>query len=338
MKTLVLLSTAALSLVTLLSLRSMSAGKPEIGAVPPEIDAAGWYNHLGPAPTLASLKGQTVLIEFWATWCPPCVAAWPHLQELHDEYESKGLVILGLSDETADKVGAFVDEKGYTARIAHGSTAKGKYGVSGIPATFLVGPDGKLLWSGHPTELNNSLLEGALKNAKPRAGGMFAFTPNSAAEGRVTQHLKAVEEGKLGKSLAALTALTQDTKATEAEKAAATALMAEIDGHVAALMNQGERNMKSRDVLKAVTIYDALAKEFGASKPGSDAKAKLDEITKDATSAKELAAAEAFEKTKASVSKLGTGKARDKWKEFAEKHKGTRAAERARELSKPPKD
>lgn len=334
MKPLALVCVAVLSLATLLSLRATSAEKPLVGAVPPEIDAEGWFNHAGPAPTLANLKGQTVLIEFWATWCGPCVAAWPHLQELHEEYESKGLVILGLSDESSDEVSAFVDEKGYTARIAYGSQTKGKYGVNGIPATFLVGPDGKLAWSGHPSELNDSVLEAALKGAKPRSGGIFGFTPNTAAEGRVAQQLKLIEDGKLGKALAALSTIAQDAKATEGEKSSAAALTAEIEGHVASLMNQCERQVKSLDVLRAVKVYEAVAKEFGTAQLGVDAKSKLDAIKADEKLSKELAAAEAFEKTKDSAAKLKGAKARDKWVEFAQKYKGTRAAERATTLAR----
>ncbi len=337
MKPVVILSAAVLSLATLLSLRSVGPEKPSLGAPPPEIDAEGWFNHIGAAPTLANLRGQTVLIEFWATWCPPCVAAWPHLQELHDQYASKGLVILGLSDETPEKVGAFVDENGYTARIAHGSHTSGKYGVTGIPATFIVGPDGKLVWSGRPSELNSSILENALKGAKPRNGGMLAFAPSSAAGGRIAGQLKACEDGKIGKAHAALLAFAADEKASETERTDAAALAGEIETHVAALMSQAERFTKARDVFKSVAIYDALAKEFGAAKTGSDAKAKADEIRKDATLAKELAAAEAFEKMRESTAKLGTSKARDKWKDFAEKYKGTRAGERANAIARPSK-
>ncbi|MBL8800730.1 MAG: TlpA family protein disulfide reductase [Planctomycetes bacterium] len=338
MKPLAIVSVAVLSLATLLSLRATSADKPLVGAVPPEIDAAGWINHVGPAPTLASLKGQTVLIEFWATWCAPCVAAWPHLQELHDEYESRGLVILGLSEEAADKVSPFVNENGYTARIAYGSTTKGKYGVNGIPATFLVGPDGKLAWSGHPSELNDSVLEAALKGAKPRAGGILGFAPATAAEGRVAQQVKLVEEGKLGKALAALTAFAQDTTASDGEKAAAAALTVEIEGYVAALMSQSERHLKSLNVLRAVNTYESIAKEFGAAQLGADAKSKLDAIKADEKLSRELAAAEAFQKTKDSAAKLKGAKARDKWAEFAQKYKGTRAAERATALARAPKN
>jgi hypothetical protein len=68
MKTPLLFSAAVLGLVALLSSGSAPEDNPPVGSQPPEIDAEGWINHLGTPPTLASLKGQAVLIEFWATW------------------------------------------------------------------------------------------------------------------------------------------------------------------------------------------------------------------------------------------------------------------------------
>lgn len=260
------------------------------------------------------------------------------MEKLQTEFGEKGLVVLAISDETADVVAPYVDELGLTIKVAAGSTSFGDYGVPHRPRTYLVDASGKLVWKGQPNELSNSAIESALSGAKPRSSNFLAFAPQAAVEGRVAAQLKSIEQGKLGKAHAALTAFAADAKASEAEKSGAAALCAEIDAHVGALVAQAERFLKSRDVLKTVTIYEALAKDFGAAKHGADAKAKLDEIEKDATLAKELAAAEAFEKTKGSVAKLGTTKARDKWREFAEKHKGTRAAERARAISKPPKD
>jgi len=226
---------------------------------------------------------------------------------------------------------------GLTVKVGAGSQAGGAFKIKGYPTTAVIDADGNVAWMGHPGSLSNSIVEDALKGAKPRAGSFLAFTPASVAEGRAAGQIKSIEQGKLGKAHAALLALSTDEKASEAEKTAANALIAEIDTHVGRLTTQAERFVKARDVLKAVTVYEALSKEFGAAKPGADAKARMDEIEKDAVLSKELAAAEAFEKTKSSVSKLATAKARGKWEDFAEKYKGTRAGERAAAIANPPK-
>lgn len=243
-----------------------------------------------------------------------------------------------MSDEDSAKVGAYVDEMGLTVRVGAGSKAGGDFKIKGYPTSAVIDAQGNVAWMGHPSSLSNGTVESALKGAKPRAGGFLSFTPTSPAEGRVEAQIKSIEQGKIAKAHAALVALAGDEKASEAERASATALAGEIDAHVGKLTTQAERFVKSRDVLKAVTVYEALAKEFGAAKAGADAKARLDEMRKDEALSKEIAAAEAFEKTRASASKLASSKARDKWRDFAEKYKGTRAAERAMAMAKPPKD
>lgn len=124
---------------------------------PPEISAAAWKNWTsadGKAPTLASLKGKVVVVEFWATWCGPCVAGIPHLNELHTKHAGEGLVILSLTDQAAGAVEKFVDGRGagmsYT--VGMGSESGSDYGVSGIPQAFVIDRGGKLVWEGHPAD------------------------------------------------------------------------------------------------------------------------------------------------------------------------------------------
>jgi thiol-disulfide isomerase/thioredoxin len=130
-----------------------NAANPKIGAEPPEVVAADWLNTDSP-PTLASLRGQVVLVEFWATWCGPCVAGIPHLNELQTKYRKLGLRIVSLTDEDRSKVEAFQKRAKvpieYTVGL--GSELATTYGVNGIPHAFLVGRSGKLLWHGHPAD------------------------------------------------------------------------------------------------------------------------------------------------------------------------------------------
>jgi thiol-disulfide isomerase/thioredoxin len=146
---------------------------PKVGALvgapdgPPEIAAQAWKNWKGAQPpTLASLKGKVVVVEFWATWCGPCVKGIPHLNELHKKHAADGLVILSLTDQDKNAVEKFVDERGegMSYAVGMGSEAVRDYGVSGIPHAFVIGRDGRLVWSGHPggTEMDGKI-EAALK-------------------------------------------------------------------------------------------------------------------------------------------------------------------------------
>ena len=93
--------------------------------------------------------GKVVILDFWATWCPPCKAEIPHLVALQDKYKSQGLEIVGLSvDEGgANDVKPFAAEHqiNYTMLIASSETAKDYGGITGIPTTFVVDKQGTIV-------------------------------------------------------------------------------------------------------------------------------------------------------------------------------------------------
>ena len=93
---------------------------------------------------LSDLKGKVVVLDFWATWCPPCVAGMPHLNRLYAQHKADGLVVLGLNQhEDKATVADFIQNKGisFTILLDDGKTAE-HYFVTGIPQTVVVGKDG----------------------------------------------------------------------------------------------------------------------------------------------------------------------------------------------------
>jgi thiol-disulfide isomerase/thioredoxin len=146
------LTCAALA-AALVGARAFGGGGPALGAAPPEIKAEGWLNADGGKPVaLADLHGKVVVVEFWATWCPPCRKSIPHLQALYEKHKADGLVIIGLSDEPKDKVEPFAKKMNMGYVVGFGSNTGEAYGVEGIPTAFVIGADGKLVWSGHPMD------------------------------------------------------------------------------------------------------------------------------------------------------------------------------------------
>lgn len=101
----------------------------------------------GKTVSLESLRGSVVLMDFWATWCGPCKAAMPSLQEFHTTYSERGLKVIGINAwERGDPV-KYKKEQGYTyTLLLNGDTVARAYGVSGIPAFFLIDRDGNLAW------------------------------------------------------------------------------------------------------------------------------------------------------------------------------------------------
>lgn len=102
----------------------------------------------GQSFNIDSLKGKVVLVDFWATWCPPCVASMPSLKKLYKEYHDKGFEVVGVSlDEDKDTLSSFLTEQEIPwPQIFDGesNTLARKYQIEAVPSMFLVGRDGKL--------------------------------------------------------------------------------------------------------------------------------------------------------------------------------------------------
>jgi thiol-disulfide isomerase/thioredoxin len=97
---------------------------------------------------LADLKGKVVLVDFWATWCLPCVRAMPAIKALYAEFQEKGFEIIGISlDSDKEKLEKYLASEGiawpnFFDGLGWDNEIANRYGIESIPATFLIGPDG----------------------------------------------------------------------------------------------------------------------------------------------------------------------------------------------------
>src|SRR5437773_620495 len=89
----------------------LNANSAELGMSAPALNVAEWVK--GQAVNLNAGKGRIIyVVEFWATWCPPCRASIPHLTELQKKFKDKGVTFIGISDETVSVVKPFVNKMG----------------------------------------------------------------------------------------------------------------------------------------------------------------------------------------------------------------------------------
>jgi peroxiredoxin len=98
---------------------------------------------------LASQRGKVVVLNLWATWCPPCVAEMPSLERLHRALSPEGLSVVTVStDEDEASLREFVSQRALTIPVLMdpgGRVAAGKYRTTGYPETFLLDREGRIL-------------------------------------------------------------------------------------------------------------------------------------------------------------------------------------------------
>ena len=156
-------------------LAATAGAELKIGDPAPSVTFTEWIK--GESVDPAKGSGQHVfLVEFWATWCPPCIASIPHLTELQHKYRKDGLIVIGAAGpgrgETLRKVKRFVKKRGeaidYTIGFDQSGVTHTRYmsasGASGIPFAFLIDRKGDLVWRGHPGDPEmDAVLERVMK-------------------------------------------------------------------------------------------------------------------------------------------------------------------------------
>jgi len=102
----------------------------------------------GKTVSLSDFKGKVVVLDFWATWCPPCVKEIPHFIELHEQYKDKGFAIVGISVDRGgiSVVKSFVQKYrvNYPILMTDGQVDKAYGGIPSIPTTFVIDSAGNI--------------------------------------------------------------------------------------------------------------------------------------------------------------------------------------------------
>ncbi len=146
----------------------------KVGDPAPKLQVGKWIQG---DPVKGFEKDKAYIVEFWATWCGPCKATIPHLNEIANKYKDKGLVVIGQDcwERDDEAVEPFVKKMGdkMTYRVALDDKSKSDKGAmaetwmeaagrDGIPSGFLVDKKGLIAWIGHPMELKEKTIEAVL--------------------------------------------------------------------------------------------------------------------------------------------------------------------------------
>jgi peroxiredoxin len=178
------------------------ADKLGVGDPAPELAVAKWVK--GDPVKISDGEGKTIfVIEFWATWCPPCRASIPHLTKLQTKYKDHNVVVIGISDEAESKVVSFVEKMGdkmdYRVAVDDDKTTGKRYmeaaGQRGIPHAFVIDKNGRIAWQGHP-------MDSGLESALARLTGFQSDEEEGEKEGEAGRKERDEKQmAKLGSDL-----------------------------------------------------------------------------------------------------------------------------------------
>ncbi|MEO0512321.1 MAG: redoxin family protein [Planctomycetota bacterium] len=153
--------------------------KLELSDDAPRLSAEEW---LKGAPISEYAEGEAYVIDFWATWCGPCIRSMPHLSEVQEKFEDKGLTVVAVnvedagrsvSDAKALKIREFVkkneERMGFTVMLDDGVTDRSirqAAGYNSIPMSVIIDKKGRVAWTGHPLDDDfDSVVEGVLDDS-----------------------------------------------------------------------------------------------------------------------------------------------------------------------------
>ena len=192
-----------------------------VGSKAPGIDIEFWLQEGDDKmePITGFEQGKVYVVEFWATWCPPCVASMPHLAELQKQYKDQDVRIISVSNEDLDTVKTFLEKEvpnaeepttfasltnAYSLTTDPDESVYTDYmlaaGQNGIPTAFVVGKSGEIEWIGHPMQMD-SVIEDVVAGKWDRAAYAAQMAEEKADEAAMMKAAQAFQSGDADKAV-----------------------------------------------------------------------------------------------------------------------------------------
>jgi len=254
----------------------------------------------------------------------------PHLNKLRESYEEKGLRILALTSETPEKVKPFVEKNRLSYPVGMIDRAQLEaYGGGGIPHAYLVAPNGKVVWHGHPASLTDGEVEKHLRKTTDFGLRKIRSEAKQAAT--------AFKKGRLAETEKLAKQLVEDGATSEQGQTDATYLLRRVSNLVGYWDRTAKATAESGLYGRTFEVLGKIQKHYAGSELATNAAETSKALKADPNVKKELSLTKKLDKLKARFHDAGTDRrgldsCQKRVQKFIDKNKGTKAAARAEKL------